>query len=80
MTPEMIKKNAKIAFDLYCKNQMELGGNKTFDRLSEEASTMTIGKLLVYAKAYNMTSLIINKDILMRKFKKISEGKRAINF
>jgi hypothetical protein len=41
---------------------------------------MTIGKLLVYAKAYNMMSTIINKDILMQKFKKISEGRRAINF
>jgi hypothetical protein len=40
---------------------MELGGKQTFDRLEEEASKMTIGKLLVYAKAYNMFSQTITR-------------------
>lgn len=40
---------------------MELGGHRTFDNLEEDASTMTIGKLLVYAKAYNMLNELITK-------------------
>lgn len=59
---------------------MELGGNKTFDGLEEQASTMTIGKLLVYAKAYNMFSPLVTKEFVMQRFKKISGGKRAIDF
>lgn len=59
--PEIIKKNAKLAFFSFCKNQMELGGHRTFDNLEEDASTMTIGKLLVYAKAYNMLNELITK-------------------
>lgn len=41
---------------------------------------MTIGKLLVYAKTYGMLNHQITKQMLMRKFKIISEGKRSINF
>jgi hypothetical protein len=41
---------------------------------------MTIGKLLVYAKTYSMLNSSITKQLLMRKFKKLSEGKRAIDF
>jgi hypothetical protein len=41
---------------------------------------MTVGKLLVYAKAYNMMNDKINKKLIMHKFKKISDGKRAIDF
>lgn len=59
---------------------MELGGKRTFDILSEYARTMTIGKLLVYSKAYNILTSKITKDLLMRRFKKISEGKRSIDF
>lgn len=77
---DLVKKNAKLAFLSFCKNQMELGGKKTFDILSEEANTMTIGKFLVYAKAYNILSPNITKELLMRRFKKISEGRRAIDF
>jgi hypothetical protein len=32
---DLVKKNAKIAFLNYCKNQMEVGGRKTFDQLEE---------------------------------------------
>lgn len=59
---------------------MELGGHQTFDRLEEESSTMTIGKLLVYAKAYSMFNDKIQKELLIQRFRKISDGKRAINF
>ena len=41
---------------------------------------MTIGKLLVYAKTYGLLSPFITKQMLMRKFKQLSEGKRAIDF
>lgn len=41
---------------------------------------MTIGKLLVYAKAYNMFNDKITKELLIQRFRKISDGKRAINF
>lgn len=54
---------------------MELGGNKTFDGLEEQASTMTIGKLLVYGKAYNMFSPLVTKEFVMQRFKKISGEK-----
>ncbi len=40
---------------------MELGGKRTFDNLEEEANTMTIGKLLVYAKAYQLFNQHITK-------------------
>ena len=33
VNPDILKKNAKLAFFSFCKNQMELGGNKTFDGL-----------------------------------------------
>ena len=59
---------------------MELGGQQTFDRLEEESSTMTIGKLLVYAKAYKMFNDKITKELLIQRFRKISDGKRAMNF
>ena len=41
---------------------------------------MTIGKLLVYAKTYGMLNSHISKQMLMIKFKRISEGKRSIDF
>lgn len=41
---------------------------------------MTIGKFLVYAKAYNMLNASITKEYLMQRFKRISDGKRAIDF
>jgi len=41
---------------------------------------MTIGKLLVYVKAYNILNDQITKEFLMIRFKKLSEGKRAIDF
>jgi hypothetical protein len=41
---------------------------------------MTIGKLLVYAKTYGMFSTFITKQMLMQKFKKLTQGKRAIDF
>ena len=41
---------------------------------------MTIGKLLVYAKSYGMLNIFITKQMLMQKFKKLAEGKRAIDF
>lgn len=58
---ELIKKNARLAYLSFCKNQMELGGKRTFDNLEEEANTMTIGKLLVYAKAYQLLNQHITK-------------------
>ena len=30
---KLVKKNAKILFDFYCKEQMSIGVNNTFDRL-----------------------------------------------
>ena len=59
---------------------MQVGGRKTFDQLEQQASTMTIGKLLVYAKTYGMINRLITKKLLMNKFKKLSDGKRAIDF
>ena len=50
---------------------MELGGQQTFDRLEEESSTMTIGKLLVYAKAYKMFNDKITKELLIQRFLKL---------
>jgi hypothetical protein len=41
---------------------------------------MTIGKLLVYAKTYGVLNQLITKKMLMVKFKRISEGKRSIDF
>ena len=41
---------------------------------------MTIGKFLVYAKAYNVLNASITKEYLMQRFKRISDGKRAIDF
>lgn len=41
---------------------------------------MTIGKLLVYAKTYGMFNNLVTKHMLMQKFKRISEGKRSIDF
>ena len=41
---------------------------------------MTIGKLLVYAKTYGIVNRLITKKLLMNKFKKLSDGKRAIDF
>ena len=41
---------------------------------------MTIGKLLVYAKTYGMLNNQITKNMLMIKFKRISEGKRSVDF
>jgi len=61
LNPDIIKKNAKIVYLNFCRHQMELGGQKTFDRLNEEASTMSIGKFLTYAKAYEVYSDIITK-------------------
>jgi hypothetical protein len=58
---DLVKKNARLAFLSFCKNQMELGGKKTFDILSSEANTMTIGKLQVYAKAYNILTVNITR-------------------
>jgi hypothetical protein len=34
LNSDILKKNAKIAYFNFCKNQMELGGNQTFDRLN----------------------------------------------
>lgn len=41
---------------------------------------MTIGKLLVYAKAYDVIGGKITREFLMRRFKQISGGKRTIDF
>jgi hypothetical protein len=59
---------------------MELGGKQTFDRLEEEASTMTVGKMLVYAKAYGMLSQAISKEYLMQRFRRVADRRRAIDF
>lgn len=59
---------------------MELGGKQTFDRLEEEASKMTIGKLLVYAKAYDMLSATITREYLMQRFRRVADGRRSIDF
>ena len=77
---DLLKKNAKMAFLSFCKNQMELGGIRTFDLIEEEASTMTIGKLLVYSKAYDVLGGKITRELLMQRFKRVSGGKRTIDF
>ena len=59
---------------------MELGGKQTFDRLEEEASKMTIGKLLVYAKAYGMLGPAITREFLMQRFRRVADGRRSIDF
>ena len=59
---------------------MELGGVITFDRLSEETSSMSLGKCLTFAKATNLYSALIRREDIVTKFKKVSEGKKYINF
>ncbi len=41
---------------------------------------MTIGKLLVYAKAYNMFSESITREYLKQRFRRVADGRRSIDF
>lgn len=41
---------------------------------------MTIGKLLVYAKAYGMMNGPITREYLMQRFRRVADGRRAIDF
>lgn len=41
---------------------------------------MSLGKCLTFAKATNLYSSLIRKDDFVAKFKKVSEGKKFINF
>ena len=41
---------------------------------------MTIGKLLVYSKAYDVLGGKITRELLMQRFKRVSEGKKTIDF
>lgn len=45
----MVKKNLKQMFEFYCKQQQNVGAHTTFDRISYECKTMTLGKFLAFA-------------------------------
>lgn len=48
--PKIVKKNIKLAFEFYCKQQMAIGVNNTFDYLDHQKSTMNIGGFLIFAQ------------------------------
>lgn len=73
---KLIKKNAKALFEFYCKQQIHLGVNNTFDYINHEMTTMNIGGCLIFANGVNLLNEDISKKLLISKFKKISEGKR----
>lgn len=63
-------------FEFYCKQQQNVGANTTFDRISYECKTMTLGKFLSFATATNIINDKIDKNLLMRKFKLVAQGKK----
>ena len=77
--PVMIKKNVKSMFFFYCKNQMLLNNNQSFDRIEQESHMLTLSKLYIMAKLMNLYSSSITKEVLTKKFRKISSGKQYIN-
>lgn len=59
--PQLIRKNTKILFDYYCKQQMCLSPNLSFERIERESGRLTIGKLLMMARLMNMLSTFLTK-------------------
>ena len=69
-----------MIFEFYCKQQQNIGVGATFDRINHECSNMSIGKMLAFAKLTGIMNDKINKDLIMRKFRLICEGKKSIDF
>lgn len=59
---------------------MALSPNLSFDRIERESHMMTISKILLMARMMNVINATITKQLLIGKFRKISEGKRQIDF
>lgn len=55
---------------------MSLAPNLSFDRIERESSHLTLSKFIMMARLMNMLNSVITKDLLIKKFRKISEGKR----
>ena len=73
--PLVIKKNTKIVFEYYCKQQMALAPNLSFDRIGRESTHLNMSKFIMMARLMNMFNSVITKDLLIKKYRKISEGK-----
>lgn len=65
-------------FYFYCRQQQNVGVNTTFDRISYECQTMTLGKFLSFASATQIINQKIDKNLLMRKFKLVAQGHKEI--
>lgn len=63
-------------FGFYCKQQQNVGANTTFDRISQECQTMTLGKFLSFAITSGIKNEKIDKNLMIRKFKLNAEGKK----
>lgn len=48
------------------------GVNSTFDRINHESSTLTLGKMIAFAKLTNIFNDKIDKALVTRKFKLIA--------
>ena len=59
---------------------MQLAPNLSFDRIERESSHLTWNKFLMMARLMNMLNSVITKDLLIKKFRKISEGRKEIDF
>jgi len=66
-------------FEYYCKQQMALSPNLSFERIQEESKTLTLSKLLLMARMMNIMNSAITKQVLTNKFRAISEGKTRID-
>ena len=72
----VIKKNTKVVFEYYCKQQMSLAPNLSFDQIERESHYLNMSKFIMMARLMNMFNSVITKNMLIKKFRKISEGKR----
>lgn len=59
-------------FQFYCKQQQNVGVNTTFDRISYQCKTMTLGKFLAFANSTEIVNDKVDKNLLMRKFKLVA--------
>lgn len=78
--PMVIKKNSKVIFDFYCKQQMSLAKNLSFERIERESTMLTMNNLLIMAQMMNFYSSSVTKQLLMGKFRKLSGGKQDISY
>ncbi len=76
-------------FEFYCKQQLNAGGpNTTFDKISHESNTMTLGKFMAFAnsacilyttkvQAYKPKSQkVLDKKTINEIFRKVSKAQK----